>query len=470
MLLQCRTICKYLDKLEVNGWIELELDGYYDNYDTNQEFIENLPAYRRQRPNFYIAKNRQLVPLPYAYLEPYAKNIAIGEPISQVEISTVFTITSGALLDELNKNLNKELGDALNGFGPITCYAQFADNHLKAVVAGVRKRIADFVDEIIIELEYGDIPEQIFETLRGEVDPKLAKLSPKAIEKLKNAYEKIGASGAPEDWSHVAATCRRVIKDVADVVFPAQDTPLKDDGGKDIAVDDSKYINRIIAGIRADVAKGKDGKFTESMIEYVGNFLRGIQAYASKGDHATFQKTDAIRCLIYTYMLLGDILNYYVDKDERNIGEDKASEDQPDITIVNFHPEFTANKTLKLFPNFRNDGISGRNIKIHYKVFEKFVTLKEIVANEREIKRSVIEVQGTVRHGDSVNLNDGKEGSGIAFPNTDTSKSIILWLNYCYGDSSEGGVIIDIRYEGKQLVNKHPIRYTRSDIKDLGKK
>jgi hypothetical protein len=468
LLLKCRTICKYLDRLEVNEWIELELDGYYGKYKTNQEFLENVPAYRKQSPIFYLHNGRP-IPLPYSLSNFFGQYMALGNPISHIEMSEVLTITSGTMIDQLNEYLNKEYEKVGERNRNVIAYAQFADNHIKTVKSGLRKRIGDFVDEIILELEYGQIPEEIFQTLRYEVDQKLARISPKAIEKLANAYDKIGSSGSSEDWSHVAATCRRVIKDVADVVFPAQDTPLKDDSGKETALDDSKYINRIIAGIRADVGKGKDRKFNESMIEYVANFLRGIQSYASKGDHATFQKTDAIRCLLYTYMLLGDVLNYYVDKDERNVGEVKASEDQPDITIVNFHPEFAANNTLKLFPNFRNDGISARTIKIHHKVFNKNLTLKEIVAKEREIKKSVIEVPGTVRHGDSVNLNDGKESSGILFPNTDGPKSVVLWLNYRYGDSSEGEVIIDLRYEGKRPASKHPIRYTRSDIKDLGK-
>ena len=98
----------------------------------------------------------------------------------------------------------------------------------------------------------------------------------------------------------------------------------------------------------------------------------------------------------------------------------------------------------------------------------KFVDLKEIVAKKREIKKSVFEVPGTVRHGDSVNLNDGKPESGIPFP-TGRSKSVVLWLTYRYGKDSEGEVVIDLRYNGEEPSSKHPIRYTRSDIRDLNR-
>ena len=49
------------------------------------------------------------------------------------------------------------------------------------------------------------------------------------------------------------------------------------------------------------------------MFEYTIQFLHEINSYASKGDHSFFQKSDAIRCVVYTYILLGDILHYYAN-------------------------------------------------------------------------------------------------------------------------------------------------------------
>jgi len=37
-----------------------------------------------------------------------------------------------------------------------------------------------------------------------------------------------------------------------------------------------------------------------------------INDYASKGTHKDFKKTDAVRCIVYTYLVLGDILHYYI--------------------------------------------------------------------------------------------------------------------------------------------------------------
>ena len=60
--------------------------------------------------------------------------------------------------------------------------------------------------------------------------------------------------------------------------------------------------------------KASEKSMFKSMFEYTDNFLHSLQKYSSKGDHSDFQKSDAIRCVMYTYILLGDILHYYSNK------------------------------------------------------------------------------------------------------------------------------------------------------------
>jgi len=118
-----------------------------------------------------------------------------------------------------------------------------SDNYIQAVLQGIRKRISEFLDKLILELEYGDIPDQIFENIRKQVDSEMVSICPDAINKLQVTYENVISGTSSESWSHVASTCRRIIKDVADVLFPAQSKPIIFDG-KEHRVDDSAYINR----------------------------------------------------------------------------------------------------------------------------------------------------------------------------------------------------------------------------------
>jgi len=223
------------------------------------------------------------------------------------------TIMGSGVIDGLNKFLKENI---TMSYIPEVYKAVLPSNQIKIIIIGVRKRIGEFLDKTILELEYGRIPEHIFENIRKEVDHKLVSSCPNAIEKLKVTYERIGSSQNPEDWSHVATSCRRIINDVADVVFPPQPRPTTGTNGKKHRLDENAYINRIITGIRMRASSRSEISFLTSMINYVDKFLHEIQGYASKGDHATFAKTDAVRCVVYTYLLLGDILHYYYDSNE----------------------------------------------------------------------------------------------------------------------------------------------------------
>lgn len=138
----------------------------------------------------------------------------------------------------------------------------------------------------------------------------------------------------------------------------------------------------------------------------------------------------------------------------------KPTEEEPHIEIVNLHPErLGSDQPLKLFPNFRNDGSDARLIKMYYKLMDRFVELPEIARSEKEIKKLVINVSGTISRGASAHLTSREKGAGVLFPNTLGLRSVVLWLTYNYGVSGKGMVIFDLRYDGQKPLNKHPLRY-----------
>ena len=142
----------------------------------------------------------------------------------------------------------------------------------------------------------------------------------------------------------------------------------------------------------------------------------------------------------------------------------QAAIPEPFVTVVNIHPESVARDvTLRLFPNFRNDGETAlRNTRIYYKVMDRFLELKEIVRREEEIKQSVMEVPETIIPHESKNLNDGREG--IPFPTTEGPKSVVVWFIYNYMEDYNSETVFDLRYQGKNPVSKSPLRYSRTDI------
>lgn len=305
LLMGCKTVCRYLDNVNDSKWIEDELKGYdiskFKNYGEQNKL---LPDYRSVPCIFY---NQYGSPLLFLDSKTESMLTVFKTPnaITQLETVDDLVITGGPMIDLVN---------FANSKSPFrVTKAVVTNNNIHALLSALRDKINDFLDKTILELEFGGIPEQIFEDIRNDVDTKMVNLCPDAINKLQIAYENASGSN-PELWSHVAASCRRIVNDVANAIFPAQKEPITLDGKQYIVTDD-KSINRIIVGLKKRSISDKTFQFNKSTIEYVSSFLRNIQSYSSKGDHAIFTKTDASRCVIYTYMLFGDILTYYVESD-----------------------------------------------------------------------------------------------------------------------------------------------------------
>ena len=77
----------------------------------------------------------------------------------------------------------------------------------------------------------------------------MVEMCPDAINKLQVIYENVSSGSTSESWSHVASSCRRVIKDVAESIFPSRSVPITVNG-KELTVNDSAFINRILPGMK----------------------------------------------------------------------------------------------------------------------------------------------------------------------------------------------------------------------------
>jgi hypothetical protein len=267
-----------------------------------EEIKKKIPKYRIASFTFYGLDNQPII------MDNERSQIMFNQPVlvGSVELENidVLTITSATWIDLFN-NLQRQ--HHISRY-PVS-YAILSSNSINKIMYGIRNRINEFLDKVILELEFGEIPEQIFETLRREVDNKMIKTCPDAIDKLTHVYENLN-NEHPESYSNIASSCRRIIQDVADIIFP----PKKDSiiiNGKKVKLDKNSYINRIHEGLKEKIKSKTTNDFNKDMLDYVINFLHSINSYASKGDHSNITKLDSIRCVIYTYLLLGDILHYY---------------------------------------------------------------------------------------------------------------------------------------------------------------
>ena len=304
VLQNCKTICRYLDKLDNNKWIDYELNGY-PRSDKTKDDQYKFPEYRKVYQVFY-AENGTRVQLDNDYASLFGEiplYPSIVE-ITQCKLNGMVVPASPAI-DMLNDQKFR-IEHGIPVYAPRVVHGQVSRSQLAKIINGVQNKIYEFLDNIILELEYGKIPEIIFEVIRKEVDEKFRELCPDAIEKLVDIYEQL-SNDKRTAYSQIAGTCRQIIKDVADSIYPPA---LFDKNNNSLELNDAKFLNRLSAGI----ASGTEKQLFKSMFNYTERFLHEIHSYASKGDHSRFQKSDAIRCVVYTYILLGDILHYYTNK------------------------------------------------------------------------------------------------------------------------------------------------------------
>ena len=161
------------------------------------------------------------------------------------------------------------------------------------------------------ELKFAGVADDVFGRIRSTVDSAIGFTVPDAVKKLAAVYENL-RSDNPEDWANAAHSCRRVLQDLADAVFPAQvKTRTRKVNGKNVEIKlgADQYINRLVAHIEDSSDSDRFNEIVGTHLGYMGDRLDALFGAAQKGSHATVTREEADRCVVYTYLLVGDILS-----------------------------------------------------------------------------------------------------------------------------------------------------------------
>ncbi|MGN6719043.1 MAG: hypothetical protein ACTHLX_16810 [Candidatus Binatia bacterium] len=149
------------------------------------------------------------------------------------------------------------------------------------------------------ELHYSHVAQSIFESRRLEADTKLKDICPKALEKFVVAYERL-RSGSEEDWSQALLSCRRILKSVADSVFPPRKELYIGRDGKEHDVSDEKYFNRLLAFIDEKTQSPTRREVTRAQVDYLCRALEAVHKETQKGVHADVQRKEADSTVLLT--------------------------------------------------------------------------------------------------------------------------------------------------------------------------
>lgn len=162
------------------------------------------------------------------------------------------------------------------------------------------------VKKIYMDLKFSSLTESIWLKLKSRIDSYIREIIPEETQKLTAIYDSLNDDN-PEKWSTALTSCRRMLKALADKLYPSTKRVIKK-GKKEIKVDEEHYINRLICYIEETSTHETLDKITNSNLKYIGDRLDNVIEEACKGTHVKVDKEEAERCFMHVYMLIGDIL------------------------------------------------------------------------------------------------------------------------------------------------------------------
>ena len=271
----CLVIANILNKYEMENWCLDELTGYTED--------DVLPEYRFIQCFYEDSSNINYV-------------------------SRDFTDTNVTLaIHPLSDFCEKDKTIRFHQDGKI----KFLDSgRLMKILSAITDNCLFFLNGIIAELQYGGMVEFLMEEIRKNTDEKLANLDVRLRDETQSLFLNLTSTN-PADWNKVAHSCRKIIKILADNVFPVKDAEYTLKDGKIIKVGEPHSINRLCAFLDQKVA-GEERKFLIAELEYFESYLRQIVEYTQMGEHKpSIEKYHADMMAIHTYLISSEILKHY---------------------------------------------------------------------------------------------------------------------------------------------------------------
>jgi hypothetical protein len=212
---------------------------------------------------------------------------------AKVALSAAFSV--GAATDSLQRMFDRQAAERNN-------------QELAGRISARRALLHQYAVARFYELKFSGIASDLFARHRERLEGVIWKVVPSAVQKFVAVHENLRSTN-PEDWANAVHSCRRIVQDVADAVFPPQaDRTIN---GKVVKLGRDNYINRLVTYIQENSTSDKFINIVGSHISYIGERLDAVFAAAQKGSHAEVSKEDADRFVIYTYMTVGDILSLW---------------------------------------------------------------------------------------------------------------------------------------------------------------
>ncbi|MBQ2782909.1 MAG: hypothetical protein IJE94_06940 [Oscillospiraceae bacterium] len=301
-LLQCMKIARLVNDIDAMEWLNCELGGYPRN---NEGFLTaSAWDIAVQHGRSYVDKTEKKTYV-FTDLAAELENVITNSRSALNNFSTQGFSVSGeyaiSATSRMTENVNHATNNLLN-----------ASKRNEQRLSILKAQFYGYAVKWQIELRFGKTAKKIFEEYQERVGLFFSELPTTTLQKL-SAIEDLMEDGNPERYSQVLTSCRRLWEDVAQVLFEEvlpdhKEKIFKTKTGKEIDVSGDHYNNKISAAIETLQERAAKNTLVGSEIIYLIDWMEQINKLQSSGVHSEVTRDQAMRCIIHTYIALGDIL------------------------------------------------------------------------------------------------------------------------------------------------------------------
>jgi hypothetical protein len=177
---------------------------------------------------------------------------------------------------------------------------------LHTIKQRIKNRCLNYAITLERQLNAQSKSQSFLATMHTEVNNYFKSRSEDVFTKLVKAAQLVDSNDS-EDFSLLLTEVRRAMKSCADFFYPAVDGIVKCADGKDRALGDDQYMNRLHEFILTKFEKSSSRDSMRTELDHLSVFARRLNDLASKGVHDNVSPAEAKQGLLGLYMFLFNV-------------------------------------------------------------------------------------------------------------------------------------------------------------------
>jgi hypothetical protein len=182
----------------------------------------------------------------------------------------------------------------------------FIENY-QSIIGRVNARAHDFLSKSEQQILFSMINSDIFANYQNYVIRKLSEISSESVGIFNSAYQRMNESN-PESWAQALTSCRRLLKTVADYLYPPRSEPVIGSDGRERILSEEAYVSRLWQFVTEKSKNSTSGKLLLAEVSDIGNRIDKIYGLSCKGVHDKVGKFEVDQCVIQVFMIIGELL------------------------------------------------------------------------------------------------------------------------------------------------------------------